>query len=416
MNGCAGWSLDEPVYECPECGGLLEVELADDLLASRTAGEWRELLAGRPLGLAGSSGVWRYREWVLPDLEDDHIVSLGEGGTPLVAARRLSADLGVRLWVKQCGQSASGSFKDLGMTVLISQVHQMRRHGRSIPAVACASTGDTSAALAAYGAAANIPTLVLLPRGKVSEAQLLQPLAHGARVLAIDSDFDGCMRHVQRLSEEGVYLANSKNSLRIEGQKTVAFEIAEALGWRVPDWVAIPGGNLGNVSALHRGFELLRRVGLIDRLPRVLCAQTEAANPLARSFRNGFAPLEPVVAGETAATAIRIGNPVSFDKAVRALRATDGVVDSVSEEEIDAATRRADTRGLYVCPQTAVALAAVERQCAVGVIERGHEVVVVATAHGLKFSEHKAALSGARDVVAVADDYSAVRDAALAGR
>jgi len=418
--------LDEPVYECRACGGLLEVAHEPAFLASRSAAEWRELFASRPAGVPGphGSGVWRFAEWVLPDLPTDDIVTLGEGNTPLVRAERLSAALGIDLLVKQCGQSLSGSFKDLGMTVLVSQVAHLRRRGAPIPAVACASTGDTSAALAAYGAAAGLRTLVLLPRGKVSAAQLVQPLAHGARVIVIDTDFDGCMAHVQRLCEQdGVYLANSKNSLRIEGQKTLAFELALALGDEAPDWVAIPGGNLGNVSALVAGFAMLRAAGLIARLPRVLCVQAELANPLARSFAHGFAPLEALVAGPTQASAIRIGNPVSFDKAVAALRLTNGVVDSASEAELCAAARRADESGLYVCPHTAVALVGVEKQRRAGVIAAGARVVVVATAHGLKFTEFKVAsaadsvpsvhLGGARAPIEVPDRFEAVRDAAL---
>jgi threonine synthase len=302
----------------------------------------------------------------------------------------------------------------------------MRRRGIEVQAVACASTGDTSAALAAYGAAAGLRTLVLLPRGKVSAAQLVQPLAHGAHVIAIDTDFDGCMAHVQRLcAEERVYLANSKNSLRIEGQKTVAFEIAQALGWHVPDWVAIPGGNLGNVSALVAGFAMLRDAGLALRLPRVLCAQAAQADPLFRSYQAGFAPLAPLVAGATQASAIRIGNPVSFDKAKAALERTRGVVESVSEAELTSMARRADEAGLYVCPHTAVALAAVVKQRALGVIAKGESVVVVATAHGLKFTEFKVAttadtvpsvtLGSTRAPREVPNRYEAVRDAALGG-
>jgi threonine synthase len=303
-------------------------------------------------------------------------------------------------------------------------VNHLRKRGMSIPAVACASTGDTSAALAAYGAAAGIPTLVLLPRGKISAAQLVQPLTHGARVIAIDTDFDGCMVHVQRLAaEEGVYLANSKNSLRIEGQKTVALEIAQGLGWKAPDWVAIPGGNLGNVSALYRGFAMAHAAGLLDRIPRLLCAQAENANPLFHSYQNNFAPLVPLTAAATQASAIRIGNPVSFPKAIEALKATRGVVDSISELELTRAARQADERGLYVCPHTAVALASVEKQRAAGVIHSGESVVVVATAHGLKFTEFKTAsvedrvphapTGRAALPIEVANDYAAVRAAAL---
>ncbi len=428
IQGCDTYSLDETVYTCRRCGSLLEVEHDMATLRQRSAAAWRELFASRPRGAPGplGSGVWRYHEWVLPDLALSEVVTLGEGGTPLVAAKTLAAILGVDLLVKQCGHSLTGSFKDLGMTVLVSQVAHLRARGAKIPAVACASTGDTSAALAAYGAAAGLRTLVLLPEGMVSAAQLVQPLAHGARVLAIATDFDGCMRHVQRLSkEEGVYLANSQNSLRIEGQKTVAFEIAEALGYDVPDWVAIPGGNLGNVSALVRGFVMLSELGLTHRLPRVLCAQAAAADPLYRSFQQGFAPLAPLKAGATQATAIRIGNPVSFDKAVAALKATRGIVASVSEQALAQAARRADQSGLYVCPHTAVALAAVAEAIQAGAIKPGERVVVVATAHGLKFTEfatalashttHGVDLAAARRPLHVRDDYAAVRHAALEG-
>ena len=420
------YSLKEAVYRCHSCGGLLEVAQDPEVFTALSPDAWKSLFDGRAGGRPGfeGSGVWRFREWLLPDLPTLDIVSLGEGASPLVVSQRLSDSLQVRLMVKQCGHSLSGSFKDLGMTVLTSQVNHLRKEGMDIPAVACASTGDTSAALAAYGAAAGIRTLVLLPAGKISSAQLVQPLAHGARVIAIDTDFDGCMEHVQRLCEdEGVYLANSKNSLRIEGQKTVALEICQGLGWEIPDWVVIPGGNLGNVSALQRGFENLKQAGIITHVPRVLVAQAEHANPLYRSFKNGFAPLEPVEAQTTQASAIRIGNPVSFPKAVRALKACDGIVSSVSEEALTQAARHADERGLYLCPHTAVAQAGLEEAIRDGHVAQGCSVVIVSTAHGLKFTEFKQAtatntvpgvnLGSARAPIEVAHDYAAVRDAAL---
>jgi len=404
----------------------LEVRQDKAIFTSRSPDEWKKLfdsrLAGRP-GYHGS-GVWRFREWILPDLPEEDIVSLGEGANPLTTAPRLSKELGVELLTKQCGHTLSGSFKDLGMTVLVSQVNHLRKSGRDIPAVACASTGDTSAALAAYGAAAGIRTLVLLPSGKISAAQLIQPLAHGARVIAIETDFDGCMEHVQKLCvEQGVYLANSKNSLRIEGQKTVALEICQGLGWEIPDWVVIPGGNLGNVSALTRGFENLKSAGIIDKLPRVLVAQAEKANPLFHSFQKEFAPLEPIQAQATQASAIRIGNPVSFPKAITALKACDGKVASVSEQELTQAARLADERGLYLCPHTAVALAGLQQGLSQGYIEKGSRVVVVSTAHGLKFTEFKTAsasdtvpeakLDSKRIPLEVASVYAEVVKAAL---
>ncbi|HEY6037541.1 MAG TPA: threonine synthase, partial [Kofleriaceae bacterium] len=299
--------------------------------------------------------------------------------------------------------------------------------GQPIRAVACASTGDTSAALAAYAAAAGIRAAVILPRGKISTAQLVQPLANGALVLAIDSDFDGCMRLVQELAaKEGVYLANSMNSLRLEGQKTVAIELAQQLGWDVPDWVIIPGGNLGNVSALGAGFEMLLALGLIARKPRICVAQAAHASPLYASYRDGWAPLAPVRAKTTLASAIQIGNPVSFAKAVRALRSFDGVVEQATEAELADASARADRHGLFTCPHTGVALAALEKLAARGEVTRGQRAVVISTASGLKFADFKVGYHEAKlaDVpkpayrnvpVELPERYDAVREALLRG-
>jgi len=357
-------------------------------LAERSAATWRDLFAQR----AGyGSGVWAKREWVLPQLADEHIVSLGEGFTPLLPAPRLARSLGLDdLWIKQCGVSHTGSFKDLGMTVLVSAVKQMMAQGSAVRAVACASTGDTSAALAAYAAAAGIPAIVFLPAGKISTAQLIQPIAHGARVLALDTDFDGCMRIVQEVTaDRSIYLANSMNSLRVEGQKTVGIEIVQQLGWRAPDWIILPSGNLGNISALAKGLLLAKELGVIDRLPRLAAAQAERANPLYLAYRRGFDRLEPMTAGATAASAIRIGAPVSYEKAVAALRACNGVVEQVSEDELADAAALADRAGLYACPHTGVALAVAAKLARQGVIAAGQRVVVISTAHGLKFSEFK---------------------------
>jgi threonine synthase len=229
-----------------------------------------------------------------------------------------------------------------------------------------------------------------LPRGKISTAQLVQPLAMGAVVLAVDTDFDGCMQLVQELaSRDGVYLANSMNSLRLEGQKTVAIEIAQQLGWDVPDWVIVPGGNLGNVSALGAGFDMMLALGLIERRPRICVAQAANASPLYTSFRAGWAPLVPVTARTTLASAIQIGNPISFAKAVRALRACDGVVEIASEAELADASARADLDGLFTDPHTGVALAALAKLAATGEVRPDHRVVVVSTASGLKFTDYK---------------------------
>lgn len=395
VSGCPeSHAFDAVVYRCPRCGDLLEVVHDLNALRGRAPEEWRRLFNERymRLGWPGGSGVWSKKEWVAPSLRRENIVSLNEGGTPLLRADRFGRDIGLdRLWVKQCGNSHTGSFKDLGMTVLVSTVRQMIADGAEVRAVACASTGDTSASLAAYAAAANIPALVILPRGKVSSAQLVQPLAHGAHVLALDTDFDGCMAIVERLAtEEGVYLANSMNSLRLEGQKTVAIEIVQQFDWRVPDVVVLPGGNLGNVSALAAGFEMLNALGLVAKRPRIVVAQAEAANPLYRAYRNEWR-FEPVVAGDTAASAIRIGNPVSIGKAIRALQRFDGVVEQASEAELADAVVRADRTGMFNCPHTGVALAATIKLAGRGQIRRDATVVVLSTASGLKFTDFKVA-------------------------
>jgi threonine synthase len=396
ISGCAGsYSLDDVIYRCPKCQDLLEVVHDLERLRRRSAAAWVKLFDERyqrthwPYG----SGVWGKKEWVAPHIRDENVVSMFEGGSNLLWAERYGRQIGVPdLWVKQCGNSHTGSFKDLGMTVLVSTVKQMIADGKPIRAVACASTGDTSAALAAYAAAAGIQAMVILPRGKISGAQLVQPIANGAAVLALDTDFDGCMSIVQRLAlEEGVYLANSMNSLRVEGQKTVSIEIVQQFDWEVPDWVIIPGGNLGNVSALHAGFQMMVELGVTSKLPRICVAQAEAASPLYKAYKTGFEKFEPMVARSTAASAIQIGNPVSIHKAIRALRACNGVVEQASEAELADAAARADLTGMFNCPHTGVALAALEKLVARGEIDKRERVVVVSTASGLKFTDFKTA-------------------------
>jgi len=366
-----------------------------DALRETPAAEWRDRFDGR----VGSgrwpyvSGVWGKKEWVVPGLSDDAIVSMAEGNSPLLRTDRLARDIGLTdLFVKQCGTTHTGSFKDLGMTVLVSQVNDMRARGLDVPAVGCASTGDTSAALSAYCAAAGIPCVVFLPAAKVSMAQLVQPIANGALVLSLDTDFDGCMALIQEITRSHpLYLANSMNSLRLEGQKTVAIEIVQQLGWEVPDWVVVPGGNLGNVYALSKGFQMMRELGLIDRVPRLACAQASQANPLYRAFQAGWESYEPQTAGKTLASAIQIGSPVSIDRAIRALDAHDGIVEEASEQALMDACARADRAGLFTCPHTGVALAALIRLVEAGTIASDDRVVVVSTAHGLKFADTKVA-------------------------
>jgi threonine synthase len=362
-------------------------------LARRGAAAWMKLFEDRyksnewPYG----SGVWGKKEWILPQISDDNVVSLYEGGTNLFWAERFGKVIGVEdLWVKLCGNTHSGSFKDLGMTVLVSQVKQMISNGAPIKAVACASTGDTSAALGVYCAAAGIQSIVLLPKGKISIAQLVQPISNGALVLSLDTDFDGCMKVVQEITkDETIYLANSMNSLRIEGQKTVGIEIVQQFDWRTPDVIIIPGGNLGNVSALGSGLLMMRDLGLIEKLPRLVVAQAERANPLYRSYLKNFESYEPIQARETLASAIQIGNPVSIEKAVRTLKHFNGLVVDATEQELADAAALGDTTGMFNCPHTGVALAALIKLLKVGTIDRSECVVVVSTAHGLKFTDFK---------------------------
>jgi threonine synthase len=337
------------------------------------------------------SGVWGKKEWILPKIDDNNIVSLYEGGTNLFWAERFGKMIGLdNLWIKLCGNSHSGSFKDLGMTVLVSMVKQMISEGAPIEAVACASTGDTSAALAVYCAAAGIQSVVLLPKGKISIAQLVQPIANGALVLSLDTDFDGCMDIVQEITQdETIYLANSMNSLRIEGQKTVGIEIVQQFDWEVPDVIIIPGGNLGNVSALGSGLLMMRDLGLIARLPRIVVAQAERANPLYRSYLKNFETFEPIHAEKTLASAIQIGNPVSVRKAIRTLKQFNGVVMDATEQELADAAALGDTTGMFNCPHTGVALAALIKLIKAGKIDKSEHVVVISTAHGLKFTDFK---------------------------
>ncbi|MBX3014907.1 MAG: threonine synthase [Caldilineaceae bacterium] len=398
FRGCPGeYAVYNVMYTCPTCGGLLEVHHELAPLQQQSAEAWKTRIDRRagatrwPYG----SGVWGMREWVMPDLRDENVVSMYEGNTNLFWAERLGKQIGVAdLWIKLCGNSHTGSFKDLGMTVLVSVVKQMIADGGgrqgAVRAVACASTGDTSAALASYAAAAGIPAIIFLPKGKVSTAQLIQPVANGAHVLALDTDFDGCMRIVREVTQDqSIYLANSMNSIRVEGQKTVAIEIVRQFDWEVPDWIIIPVGNLGNISALYKGLKLLLDLGIIHKLPRLVAAQAQKANPFYQSYRNGFAEKATFQAQATLASAIQIGDPVSYEKAVQAIQMTNGIVEEATEDELANAAAMADLTGMYTCPHTGVALAALFKLVERGTVKSTDRVVVISTAHGLKFTSFK---------------------------
>jgi threonine synthase len=394
ISGCGQrYSLKEMVYECEQCGGLLEVRHDLEKLKAKSPSYWRNLFDARymtnvwPYG----SAIWGKKEMVCPEVDNENVVSMYEGGSNLFWAERLGRKIGVEdLWVKQCGNSHTGSFKDLGMTVLVSMVKQIISDGEDIPAVACASTGDTSAALAAYCAAAGLRAIVFLPKDKISIPQLIQPLANGAITVSIDTDFDGCMKLVREIcSREKIYLANSMNSLRVEGQKVVSIEMAQQFEWEIPDVIVIPGGNLGNVSALGKGFLIMQSVGMIDRLPRIVCAQSANANPLYLSYKTGFKEYKPMHAKKTVASAIQIGDPVSIQKAIKTMQQFDGIVEQATEDELTDACARADRTGLFTCPHTGVALAVLFKLVDRGVIKPADRVVVISTAHGLKFVDFK---------------------------
>ncbi|MBT6051443.1 MAG: threonine synthase [Candidatus Scalindua sp.] len=393
-SGCdEHYELNEIIYNCKKCGGLLEVQHDVEKLKHRSPGSWMRLFDDRyrrnkwPFG----SSVWGKKEMVCPNVENHNVVSLYEGGSNLFWAERLGNIIGIEdLWIKQCGNAHTGSFKDLGMTVLVSMGKQMISEGKDIMGVACASTGDTSAALSAYCAAAGIPAIVFLPKNKVSTAQLVQPIANGALTLSLDTDFDGCMEIVQKVCRENnIYLANSMNSLRIEGQKTVSIELVQQLDWEVPDVIIIPGGNLGNVTALGKGFLLMKELGMINRLPRIVCVQAAKANPLYQSYLNGFKEFKPIQAQMTLASAIQIGNPVSINKAIKMLKLFNGVVEQATEDELANAAALADRTGLFNCPHTGVALAALFKLLKRNEIKKDERVVIITTAHGLKFTDFK---------------------------
>ncbi|MCP4265706.1 MAG: threonine synthase [Candidatus Brocadiaceae bacterium] len=387
------YELNEIIYNCRKCGNLLEVRHDIEKLKHRDPESWMRLFDERnrrtkwPYG----SSIWGKKEMVCPNVDNSNVVSLYEGSSNLFWAERLGEKIGLDdLWIKQCGNAHTGSFKDLGMTVLVSMVKQMITEGKNIMGVACASTGDTSAALSAYCAAAGIPAIVFLPKDKVSTAQLIQPIANGALTLSLDTDFDGCMEIVQRVCRENnIYLANSMNSLRIEGQKTVSIELVQQLDWEVPDVIIIPGGNLGNVSAIGKGFLMMKDVGMINKLPRIVCAQAAKANPLYQCYLKGFKEFKPITAQKTLASAIQIGNPVSINKAIKILKTFNGIVEQATEDELANAAALADKTGLFNCPHTGVALAALFKLVERNEIKKDERVVIISTAHGLKFTDFK---------------------------
>jgi threonine synthase len=379
----ANWPETDASAECPGCGGLLEIlhrapEVHGAALLSRFGSRCCTHPSREP---RDASGVWRFRELVMPSAAE--CITHPEGNTPLLrrdVLRRYTGSDGLLL--KHEGHNPTGSFKDRGMTVALTQA--MRVGAR---AVACASTGNTSASLASYAAHAGIPALVFVPRGRIALGKLSQTLAYGARTLLVDGDFDACLRLAREASRElGVYLVNSINPWRIEGQKTIVLEMLQQLGWKPPDWIALPAGNLGNTAAFGKALREARALGLIATLPRLLAVQAAGAAPFARSFAGGFVTRGPVRA-ETVASAIRIGDPASWSRAVRAITETNGFVTAVSDEEILDAKAAIDASGVGCEPASAAGLAGVRQMIASGTMRAGETVVAVLTGHVLKDPE-----------------------------
>lgn len=380
-----------PDFRCAQCGDLFEVEYAgweqrkgpDRPNPGALKWLWRERrCSGEALD---QSGVWRFRE-LLPILDNfGNAISLHEGNTPLYQLKRSAKALQMdQLFAKHQGMNPSGSFKDTGMTAALSVARE-----RGFEWVACASTGNTSAAMAAYAARAGLRSLVLIPEGKIAWGKLSQAMDYGAVTCQLKSDFDGCVRVLTQIVKEApIYLLNSVNPYRLEGQKTPAFEIAEAFDWNVPDHLIVPGGNLANSSALGKGFRELRELGLVARMPRISVIQAEGANPLVRSLAefNGE-KMQPVEA-HTRATAIRIGNPASWRKAAHVVRETRGWCLDVSEAEIAIAKAELGAEGLGCEPASAVSLAGLKRLRAEGKIAPTDSVVLVLTGHTLKDADY----------------------------
>ncbi|MFI5311867.1 MAG: threonine synthase [Gemmatimonadales bacterium] len=384
VQRCAACGATRPetdaAGECHECGGLLDVLHAAPGVHGAAL---MALFAQRRGTHPGSdpSGVWQFRELVMPGATE--VVSYPEGHTPLVERDRVRAWAGGgALLMKHEGLNPTGSFKDRGMTVALTQAKRIGAR-----AVACASTGNTSASLAAYAAQAGIPALVFVPKGQIAMGKLTQTLAYGAKTLLVDGDFDACLRLAREAAEKlGVYLVNSLNPWRIEGQKTIVFELLQQLGWDSPDWIALPAGNLGNTSAFGKALREAKALGLIARVPRLLAVQAAGAAPFAASFAAAFATRERVHAS-TVATAIKIGDPASWDRAVSAIRETNGVVTAVSDEEILEAKAVIDGSGVGCEPASAASVAGVRAMRAQGVIGALERVVAVLTGHLLKDPE-----------------------------
>jgi threonine synthase len=365
------------VFRC-ECGGLLEV-VHEPMRWDRHVVDSRLC----PMGVPYSSGVWRFKELIHPGIAANMIVTRPEGNTNVYHRKSVSDYAGVaKLGMKHEGENPTGSFKDRGMTVAVSEAVR-----QGAKAVACASTGNTSASMAAYAAQAGLRGVVFIPEGEISYGKLSQAMAYGSKVVQVPGSFDDAMRIVQEASAElGLYLLNSINPWRIEGQKTIIFELLHQRGWEPPDWIVVPAGNLGNTSAFGKALSELAELGWIEKVPRIASIQAEGASPFYKMWKSGAQSLESVKP-ETVATAIKIGNPVSWEKAIRVIRETDGVVDFVSDSEIMEAKAVVDASGVGCEPASAASVAGVRKLAAKGVIKADEDVICILTGNLLKDSD-----------------------------
>ena len=363
-------------WSCSNCGDLLEIIYdSNDLRESVDVSAWKS----RP------PSVWKY-EQLLPIDRASKKITLGEGGTTLHKTSRLAESLGIRkLYVKNEGENPTGSFKDRGMTVGVSRAVEI-----DSKRVICASTGNTSASLGAYAAKAGIECIVIIPEGKIALGKLVQAIAHGARVIQIEGYFDDALKAVLSLarSNRELYLLNSVNPYRIEGQKTLAYELWDQLEGNIPETVIIPVGNAGNISAIWKGFQDLRELDLIQRQPRMIGIQAMGASPITETFKAGRSEIIPVNHPETIATAIKIGSPASWKKALRAVKDSDGIMEAVTDEEIlDAQRLLARLEGIFVEPASASSVAGLKKLRDVGLVGADEVVTCIVTGHGLKDPE-----------------------------
>jgi threonine synthase len=380
----ARFSKEDIVYTCRKCGGLL------DITYDYSAIDVARVVKGE------GEGVWKYRD-VLPFAAETKPVTINEGNTPLYRCDRLAESVGVAdLWVKHEGLNPSGSFKDRGMTVGVTKAVEL-----GVKGVACASTGNTSASLAIFAAKAGIPCYVLLPKGHVALGKVAQAMMHGAQVFSLNGNFDDALRVVRVLcEEENIYLLNSVNPYRLEGQKTIAYEVAEKLGWEAPDRVILPVGNAGNISAIFKGFVELKTLGITDTLPRMTGIQARGAKPIVNAFKEGKAEIIPEDKPETIASAIRIGNPVNAAKALHAIRVSGGVAESVTDEEItEAQLELARVEGIGVEPASAASIAGLKKLVEQRKIKSDERIVCITTGHLLKDPERVIEICEAPEVV-----------------